>query len=348
MQKRSTKAMLTMVIMSVFILCMGMTVCAAGGKTAPTQEILTASWSSGMLQVEDKVIQLPVRLSQLMQMGFTYENWSGYSKDYLISQNSCAYIVLCYNGVQVSMVTVYNHTDMPLVTVEQIDPLITEFNIYSSAGKLDIYFPGGIKLGDHFTTIQQKLGAAREISPYDLTHRYGTKIDGSGVDLGVEFGVDKRTQVINSMSVKKEVNVTTLDQMTPIALLNIANEQSDTRHNMAFLFMPEYLEEKDGWRTVKSIVQVGTELYGIQFFCDFEMTRYYGGRLGTPIYQQTDANGITHQVFYTGDQYYVVCIKGDYVFDGTITIKHFATDSTANVDALFRNTVIQIANSIVF
>ena len=302
-----------------------------------------------MLQVEDKVIQLPVRLSQLMQMGFTYENWSGYSKDYLISQKSCAYIVLCYNGVQVSAVTVYNYTDMPFATVEQIDPLITEFGITASAKKLDIYFPGGIKLGDHFTTIQQKLGAAREISPYDLTHRYGTKIDGYGVDLGVEFGVDKKTQVINTMSVKKEANVTTLDQMAPIALQNIANSQSNTLHNMAFLYMPEYLEEKgDLLRTVKSIVQVGTELYGMEFFGGFQLARYYGGQLGTPIYQQTDANGIIHQVFYTGDGYDVVCIKGDYVFDGTITIKHFATDSTANVDVLFRNTVIQIANSIVF
>ena len=60
----------------------------------PMQEILDAQWYSGLIQIGDTLIELPIQFSELLDMGFEYELYAKEhemderSKDYLFENGS--------------------------------------------------------------------------------------------------------------------------------------------------------------------------------------------------------------------------------------------------------------------
>lgn len=76
-----------------------------GSSFEAKQEILDAAWDSGLVQIDDKLVQLPVHLSEWVDMGLDYEVDFGHkSKDYLFTQNELVRAELTYNGETVGKI----------------------------------------------------------------------------------------------------------------------------------------------------------------------------------------------------------------------------------------------------
>ena len=75
------------------------TAALAGGLFEAKQEIIDAAWDSGLVQINDKLIQLPIHLSEWVDLGLDYEvEYGNKSKDFLFTQDERVMLELVVNG----------------------------------------------------------------------------------------------------------------------------------------------------------------------------------------------------------------------------------------------------------
>lgn len=205
------------------------------------QEIVSASWDSGLVQIDDKLVQLPIRLNDWVELGLDYELDLGKkSKDYLFTQNESISLNLTYKGTQVGYMVFTKESEAP-ETVKDMNPLIEKVSIMREPEGITMYFPGGLTFGDPYSSIEEKLGKATEIDG-NLTHKYG-QIGSSHTDLyyGMNVRVNKNSQAISGFDIGKSIQETDRKNLSAISFENVPNVQltSDT-HNVTLLWMPEY------------------------------------------------------------------------------------------------------------
>ena len=131
------------------------------------QEIIDATWYSGLVQVNDQMIQLPINLSELIELGFDYELYRGRAespveKDYLMSKDERVGLRIMMNGVEIASCSVANKTE-EFKTVEEIDPVLYEICIEGELENISIFFPGGLIYCYSYKLIEEK---------YKVVHTY--------------------------------------------------------------------------------------------------------------------------------------------------------------------------------
>ena len=210
------------------------------------QEILDAEWHSGMLQVNDKIIQLPMSLSELVAMGFDYAVDDGNKKkDYLFASGEVISYNLLLDGEVICYLN-YRYTGDKLATLEEINPKVEAIDYLPLLGtsKLTFFLPGGVTLGDTMQAVEEKLGEPLQMNPnsYIFEYLYGRTYKGiDQCEMGVKVVVNRDTQTVTSFKVTRNVVPSKYESFSVNAMENVKNIQSDEVHAVQFFFPEEYL-----------------------------------------------------------------------------------------------------------
>lgn len=175
-------------------------------------EIVNASWDSGLVQINDKIIQMPQNLNDLVDLGFDYEIWLGKraeaEKSYLMAPGERVRLSVNINGTEIYSQMITNETD-DFILMSDINPLINDIGIGSKPEGIAMYFPGGLTFGDSYKLITEKFGKANEVTS-DMTYRYGewsyvVYIDGSVTGNAMEISCDKNEQCISGFRIVRSL-----------------------------------------------------------------------------------------------------------------------------------------------
>lgn len=316
------------------------------------QEIIDAAWDSGLVQIDDKLIQLPLRLSEWVDLGLDYEiDYGRKSKDFLFTQNERVVLNLTYNGEDLGSLIFTKETETP-ETVQQMNPLIEKISKMRESENIKIYSPGGLTIGDPYASIEEKLGKPTEIDGY-MTYKYG-QVGSSQTDMhyGMEVHVNRNTQTVSGFEIGKSIQESDRKNLSTLSFENVPNIQTSDIHNVTLLWASEYKQipgmVRDARRADSVLNDNGKKYYMSLSFSmlaqkyanPYEYTKY-----GDPILDTTDENGLNRKVYNAGYAYIVVCSTDVHIFKATIELKDMS-DSSADALAALQDLVIEIANSV--
>lgn len=322
-----------------------------GSSYEAKQEILDAAWDSGLVQIDDKLIQLPIYLQEWVDLGLDYEIDSNKSKDFLFTKGETVSLNLTYNGEQLGRLSFVKETESP-ETVGDMNPLIDEISTIRKPGNITMYFPGGLTFGDPYANIEEKLGKGAEIDG-NMTYVYG-QIGGSYSDLhyGISVFVDRDSQTISRFIIGKSIQESDRDKLTLISFENVPNMQTSDTHNVTLLWAPEYkqypgfvVSERCADTVIddngkKYYMSLSFSMLGQQYASPMDYIEY-----GDPILDTTDENGMNRKVYNAGADYVVVCSTDAHIFKARIRVKDLS-DPTQDAQAALQDMVFEFANSV--
>lgn len=326
----------------------------AGSSFEAKQEIIGAAWDSGLVQIDDKLIQLPVRLSEWVDLGLDYEIESGSkSKDFLFTQNERVSLNLMYNGEQVGSLVFTKQTETP-ETVEAMNPSIEKISKKNNPENIKMYFPGGLTFGDPYASIEDKLGKAGEVDG-NMTYRYG-QIGSSQTDMhyGMEVYVDRNSQTVSGFEIGKSIQESARQNLSVISFEDVPNTQTSDIHNVTLLWAPEYKQIPGilvSERCADSVINDNGKKYYVSLSFSMLAQKYASPydyiEYGDPILDTTDQNGINRRVYNAGQAYIVACSTDVHIFKATISFKNLS-DASEDALAALQDLVFEIADSVQF
>lgn len=176
-------------------------------------EIINASWDSGLVQFNDTIIQLPANLSTFVDAGMDYEIWLGKradaEKSYLIGPGEEVRLSIVINGTEFCSEKITN-TSNDFLTMADINPLINDVGTEIKPEGAVLFFPGGLTFGDSYKLVTERLGEAKEVTS-DMMYVYGdfgydgwdAANKGIVTGFGMEVHCDKNEQCISGFRVVK-------------------------------------------------------------------------------------------------------------------------------------------------
>lgn len=331
------------------------TAMAAAISYEPKQEIIDAAWDSGLIQIDDKLIQLPIHLSEWVDMGLDYEvDYGRKAKDYLFMPKDSVSVGLLYNGETMGNINFTKKTETP-ETVADMDPMIEVIFVRMKPDNVTMYFPGGLTFDDPYGSIEEKLGKATEIDG-NLNYTYGRVEDSeSDTYYGIRIHVNRNTQTLSGFEIGKCVEESNREDMTTIYFEDVPNRQTSDIHNVSLLWSPVYRQFSGvlsaNQRGVDSVLNDNGKKYYISI--DFSMlAQKYANpydylEYGDPILDTTDENGINRKIYNAGYAYIVVCSTDVHIFKATV--KFIALpDSSEDALATLQDLIFDITNSVQF
>lgn len=327
---------------------------AAVGSFEAKQEIIDAAWDSGLVQIDDKLVQLPVHLSEWVDMGLDYEVDYGHkSKDYLFTQNELVRAELMYNGETLGNINLTKKTETP-ETLADMDPVIEVITLWGKPETVTMYFPGGLTFGDPYGSIEEKLGKATSVDE-NLTYMYGRSGDSkSDMYYGIRISVDKNTQTISRFEIGRSIQESNREDLTTISFEEVPNGQTSDTHNVSLLWVSTYRQipgtiSRD--RHVDSILDDNGKKYYISLEFSMLAQQYANPysylEYGDPILDTTDENGINRKVYNAGYAYIVVCSTDVHIFQATVSFNALS-DPSEDALATLQDLVFDITNSVQF
>lgn len=327
---------------------------AAAGSFEAKQEIIDAAWDSGLVQIDDKLVQLPVHLSEWVDMGLDYEVDYGHkSKDYLFTQNELVRAELMYNGETLGNINLTKKTETP-ETLADMDPVIEVITLWGKPETVTMYFPGGLTFGDPYGSIEEKLGKATSVDE-NLTYMYGRSGDSkSDMYYGIRISVDKNTQTISRFEIGRSIQESNREDLTTISFEEVPNGQTSDTHNVSLLWVSAYRQipgtiSRD--RHVDSILDDNGKKYYISLEFSMLAQQYANPysylEYGDPILDTTDENGINRKIYNAGYAYIVVCSTDVHIFQATVSFNALS-DPSEDALATLQDLVFDITNSVQF
>lgn len=327
---------------------------AAAGSFEAKQEIIDAAWDSGLVQIDDKLVQLPVHLSEWVDMGLDYEVDYGHkSKDYLFTQNELVRAELMYNGEMLGNINLTKKTETP-ETLADMDPVIEVITLWGKPETVTMYFPGGLTFGDPYGSIEEKLGEATSVDE-SLTYMYGRSADSkSDMYYGIRISVDKNTQTISRFEIGRSIQESNREDLTTISFEEVPNGQTSDTHNVSLLWVSAYRQipgtiSRD--RHVDSILDDNGKKYYISLEFSMLAQQYANPysylEYGDPILDTTDENGINRKIYNAGYAYIVVCSTDVHIFQATVSFNALS-DPSEDALATLQDLVFDITNSVQF
>lgn len=317
------------------------------------QEVVDAAWDSGLFQVDDMLIQLPVRLDQWVNLGLDYEIDSGNkSKDYLFAQNEKVSLNLIYKGERLGSLIFTKQTETP-ETVQDMNPLIDKIYLQHKPANITVYFPGGLTFEDPYTSVEQNLGKATEIDEY-MSCVYGYADNTKETLYGMKVFINRNDQVISGFEIGKSMSESDRESVATISFENVPNAQTDDVHNVSLLWAPAYVQIP-GMTTMqrcadsvlnangkKYYMSISFSMLSQNYASDFDYIEY-----GEPVFDVTDESGLRRRVYVTDYNYVVVCETDLHIFKAMISFKDMS-DSSENALAVMQDLVFEIAESVQF
>lgn len=315
------------------------------------QEIIDAAWDSGLVQIDDKLVQLPIRLSDWLDLGLDYEA-ANKSKDYLYVKGDHVSFHLIANGEAIDRgIAFIKETDVA-ETLEDMDPLIENISMLHKTQYTTMYFPGGLTFDDPYNSIEEKLGKAAEIDE-NLTYKYGQiGYNASDLSYGINVYVNRNEQTISHFELGKSIQESNREDLKTISFENLPNVQTSDSHNVTFLWASEYKQipgDVKDYRRVDSILNCNGKKFlmslsfgmlGQKYASPYEYIEY-----GDPILDVTDENGMNRTIYNANSCYIVVCSTDEHIFKANLSFKN-ATDFSEDALTELQDLAFEIANSV--
>lgn len=317
------------------------------------QEILDAQWQSGMLQVNDKVIQLPMSLSELLAMGFDYKIDGGNKKkEYLFAGGEVISYTLLLEGEEICYLN-YWYTGDGLATLEEINPKVEAIDYLPLLGtsKLTFFLPGGVTLGDTMQAVEEKLGEPLQLNSnaYAFEYIYGRVNKGiDQCEVGVRVTVSRDTQTVANFKVVRNVEVSKYESFSADIIATVQNLQSDDAHEVRYLFPEEhiYFGDYTAETAAETVFEKDGEVYWLKLSFTGLLQRYLGNYElltgGTLLYEATDENGMSCRVYDSG---YIYCFKEPFVLKLIVNMEPLSKKD-ADVNALYQEYLIELGKTV--
>lgn len=320
----------------------------------PSQEIIDASWDSGLIQVDGKLVQFPFTLSDWVAMGFDYD-LGELNKDYLYAQNQQGAVRLLVNGEEFITYQFIKTTE-GFETIEAMNPLIGGTGLlFIPPTNFSVFVPGGLTLGDPYQKIEEALGKPREISN-TMTYTYGELplLSNRGFQYGLSFGVDRNVQAISTIQIGKNINACPIESLTNITFENVPNRQTSDTHNVSLSWLPESQEPTDAFshnaqRGARSAISYNNQTYFAEFIFSLTSQKYAKSNeyssYGDSLFDETDENGMRRRLYYTGQNYLAVCSNDFFVLEAKLNLKN-AMDASEDTYTVLKDFAIDFTKSI--
>lgn len=331
-----------------------------------TKEILDADYCSGLIQIDKHLIQLPVTLNELLDMGFdcmvttsstgSVLNPSSYNdKMCLISPDESYNFAIVYNGEIITSKT-YVNKSQKIQTITEINPTIYYLEFFSDRNfATKVWLPGGITLGAHYSNIESIYGTPRYLDSTHMRYHYGVtsqqeRTNGITLDtpnVGMIIEVDKATQTINYLEIGKSADFSTFDSFTE-KTLPISNLLDRYPKEFTTLIAPNYFTDKN--IVPYMLIEHEGQKYILWFMVQFtDNTTLLPNDL-EPLYSVIEENGTKRELqkrVLADNQYLFRVEIGDYALIGFIFTKDLSEPVEQFVtDDRFLDKMIEIVDSI--
>lgn len=149
------------------------------------QKVIDAEWHSGIVQIDDIVFQLPITTNELLDLGFTYNLdpfEDSISKDYLYSKGENISMYFMLNNQYAFCLTFTNAVDgfntLSDIIAEQnptLNSISSTIQYCGLTNVIPITYAGGLKVGDSFQLIEERLGSPDSIdtNSHTMIYYYG-------------------------------------------------------------------------------------------------------------------------------------------------------------------------------
>jgi len=352
----------TFLLFIIFCLTINLTACGnndsnqkpefpENGSIAAKTEILDATWDSGLIQVNDRLVQFPIHLNDWVALGFDYIIDGGLTaKDFVFTNDKTETIAfsLLADDSLICDITLEKESDME-GTLEELNPLIEQIAVKYQPENAILYFPGGLTFRDSYLSIQETLGLPTEIYSYNYT--YG-QIGTAQTDLsyGLQVRVNDRTQLICGFVIGKSITANACADLTRITLTNVSDSQTSDVHSISLLWAPNY----------KQTSRNTTSPYRIESVLDYEGQKYLmslslsmsaspntdsHADYEEPILDQTDENGFSRRVYRTDESYVIVCEGDTHTLEATICFRNIINPAEDAL-TLLEDLALEIAGSV--
>ena len=319
----------------------------------PKQEIIDASWDSGLIQIDGKLVQFPFSLSDWIALGFDY-NLGSLKKDYLYAQNDQGSVWLIVNGEEFCSYRFIKTTE-GFETVEAINPIIEETGLLMAPPKnFSIFFPGGLTFGDPYQNIEEALGKPRGVTN-TMTYNYG-ELGYSPYSLkyGLTIGVNRNDQTIGNFQIGKSLDANNIKDLTTITFENVPNIQTSDLHTVSLSWFPESQEPTEVFshkaqRGGRTAIMYNNQTYFAEFIFSLTSQKYARSNeyssYGDPLFDETDENGMRRRLYKADDNYLAVCSTDAFILEATLTLKN-AMDASEDTYAVLQDFAIEFTKSI--
>lgn len=326
----------------------------AGDFYEAKPEIISAAWDSGLIQINDTLIQLPIHLNEWVDKGLDYEvDYGKKSKDYLFNSGDMVYYSLILNGDTISSLFFKKETE-GFETLEDMNPLIESIEVtwIWKPEHITMYFPGGLTFDDPYDSIEKSLGKATNVGE-SLTYMYGID-EHSSTDIfyGTCVHVNRDSQTISGFKVGKGLPENNREDLTIISFEDVPNIQTSDTHNVTLLWVPEYKQVPWGLnadRSTCSVLNYNGQKYFVSLSFSMLAQKYANpyeyNKYGDPVLDLTDESGMSRTVYRADSSYIIVCSTDEHIFKASIAFENM-TDSSEDALTALQDLVIEIANSV--
>jgi len=316
------------------------------------QEILDAEWQSGLFQVNDKLIQLPVTLSELLAMGFDYVIDDGdINKDYLFADGERIKYDLLFDEKEICTLH-YTYEGNELLTLEEINPKVESISFTGiKETELTFFLPGGVTLGDTMQAVEEKLGESLEMEAgkNNFSYTYGRPSKGNDqCEVGVSVNVDRDSQVVTGFRVSRNIVPSKYEDFSAGKIVSVKNLQSEDVHDVQ-LILPEtyfYSGNNELLRNAETVFEKDGDFYCLKMYFSGTLQKYFSQydlqSAGTLLYEATDENGVLRYVYDTGVIY---CFKAPFVMKISVEMEPLSK-TDADVKALWQEYLLELGKTV--
>ena len=122
-------------------------------NTSEVSKSLSKKWSDNQIQLNGKVLTMPISLNDLKKLGFEFE----YKEKYVLNPGDSAAGASVSDNKGHKFSGSYSNLSDKIIDIK--DSSLTSINIRSHYNEgMDIVFPGGIKFGDSIDKVKQVYG----------------------------------------------------------------------------------------------------------------------------------------------------------------------------------------------
>lgn len=332
-----------------------------------TKEIIDADYYSGLVQIDEHLIQLPITLNELLDMGFDclvatcsisggFDPSSYNDKTCLISPGEYYNFALVYNG-EIMTDQIKVNSSETIQTITEINPTIYFLQFRSNGDtSTKVWGPGGLMLGAHYSDIEKTHGTPRYLDSTNMFYHYGSTAQREQTidmtldspNVGMVVGVDKTTQAINYVQIGKSTDFVSFDSFiettVPLYSFLVGHPNEST---FTALFAPTITSDNNLHYTLiehegqKYILWLKVQLH--------KNTTTLRDELET-LYSVIEEDGTKRELrkrSLIDNQYVFRVEKGDFALTGSFYIKDLSESMEHLVtDDRFLDKIIEIVNSV--
>ncbi|MBQ3164839.1 MAG: hypothetical protein IJC02_09965 [Lachnospiraceae bacterium] len=314
-----------------------------------TQEILDANWYSGKLQFRDLIIQFPTSVQELSELGFEYKSKDGYVSDYTYDRGERIPLSFYLNDKEVFTATISNTLKESCSIsklVADVNPIIQNISFYNveDYNSADIYYPGGLQIGNSVELISERLGSPSETD--DSTIKYGNHLL-SDFSCSLIFYINSNSQTIQKIEYSVSMPPSTLDigSLKNTTYYDIYCSADETYHSLTVNMIPDSYFS-NSLNKLYALFHLDEQVYS--FCIDTYATNYLTKDLtGTVLLSETDENGVTRTLVNNNDSLNYIIQSGEYYLCGPIYINNLSNpmDTSMYLNESILNAMTEIIRS---